>query len=285
MPKVAVVTDASAGLPPEMLHKYDIKVVPVDVIIDGVVREDISPHEIVQSLEEGLHVTTSRPAPDRFLKVFEDLHAGGYDGVAVGTLSAGLSGTFESARMAAKDCTLPVEVVDSQSIGLGLGLSVFDAASVAAQGAPIEVVARVLSLRAREASVYFYLDTLEYLRKGGRIGAASALIGTALAVKPILQLTDGLIAPCEKVRTESRAVERIVELALARVKNDSCARFGIQHLGAPGRAQKCADFLKIVYPKAEIVISEVDAVAGVHAGPGLVAIIVSDNPQPISGVW
>ncbi|MGB4323676.1 MAG: DegV family protein [Candidatus Nanopelagicales bacterium] len=284
MPKVAVVTDGSAGLPPHMLHKYDIKVVPIDVVIDGVICEDISPREIVESLEDGLHVTTSRPAPDRFLQVFEDLHSRGYDGVAVGTLSAGLSGTFESAQMAAKVCTLPVEVVDSQSIGLGLGFPVFDAARVAAQGAPIEVVARELSTRARQASVYFYLDTLEYLRKGGRIGAASALIGTALAVKPILQLTDGLIAPCEKVRTESRAIERIVELALVRVKNDSCARFGIQHLGAPDRAQKCADFLKVVYPEAEIVISEVDAVVGVHAGPGLVAIIVSDNPQPISGV-
>ncbi len=281
MPKVAVVTDGSAGLPPELLHKYDIRVVPIDVVINGVVRAGISPGEIVHALRDGLQVTTSRPAPDRFLQVFEELHAKGYDGIVVGTLSAGLSGTCESAQMAARACKLPVEVVDSKSIGLGLGFSVFDAARVAAQGAPIDRVAHELGSRAHEAAVYFYLDTLEYLRKGGRIGAASAWIGTALAVKPILQLTDGLIAPCEKVRTESRAIERIVELALVRVKDESCARFGIQHLGAPDRAKKCAELLRFVHPDAEIVISEVDAVVGVHAGPGLVAIIVSDNPQPI----
>lgn len=281
MPKVAVVTDGSAGLPPELLHKYDIRVVPIDVVINGVVRAGISPGEIVHALRDGLQVTTSRPAPDRFLQVFEELRAKGYDGIVVGTLSAGLSGTCESAQMAARACKLPVEVVDSKSIGLGLGFSVFDAARVAAQGAPIDRVAQELGSRAHEAAVYFYLDTLEYLRKGGRIGAASAWIGTALAVKPILQLTDGLIAPCEKVRTESRGIERIVELALVRVKDESCARFGIQHLGAPDRAKKCAELLRFVHPDAEIVISEVDAVVGVHAGPGLVAIIVSDNPQPI----
>ena len=284
MPKIAVVTDGSAGLPRDFLHKYDIKVVPVDVVVDGVVVEGITPGELIQALENGLHVTTSRPAPDRFLQVLEHIHASGYDGAVVGTLSAGLSGTFESALMAAQSCAMPVEVINTQSLGLGVGFPVLDAARVASQGASIHRVAQELLTCAREVSVFFYLDTLEYLRKGGRIGAASALIGAALSVKPILQLTEGLITPCEKVRTESRAIERIIELAANRVRSDSHARFGIQHLGAPDRAEKCAQLLREVFPESEIVISEVDSVLGVHAGPGLVAIIVSDNPQPASGV-
>jgi DegV family protein with EDD domain len=280
MSRIALVTDSSCGLPAELTRELGIYVVPLDVVVDDQVHRELPSDQLIHALKSGQRVTTSKPGPAQFTEVFERIGSAGYDSVVTATLSASLSGTYESAVVAARACELPVEVVDSRTVGLGLGFALLDAAhAITKTNADPLHACDVIRKSAQRALVLFYLDTLEFLRKGGRIGAASALIGSALAIKPILQIQDGEITPFAKVRTESKALERMVEAAVAVDIPTGIPRFGVQHLGAPDRAQHIADLLRDVNPNADVVISEVSAVVGAHAGPGLVAVIASPRPQ------
>ena len=274
MPRIAFVTDSSCGLPPECVRDQGIRIVPLDVIVDSDVRPDLTSAQLISALERGHKVTTSRPTPEDFLDVYQQLETEGFEAVVVTTLSSTLSGTYESALLASKEIELPVRVVDSRNVGLGFGFAVLNASRETAD-LDVDTVARSISVQSAASAVYFYLDSLEYLRKGGRITATSAFIGTALSVKPILQMHNGEIAPCTKVRTQSKALARLVELALERSGPESATQFGVQHLGAPDHAQHCVDLLHAARPDAEILLSEVTAVVGAHAGPGLVAVIAS----------
>jgi DegV family protein with EDD domain len=274
MPRIAFVTDSSCGLPPECVREQGIRIVPLDVIVDSDVRPDLTSAQLISALERGQKVTTSRPTPVDFLDVYQQLETEGFEAIVVTTLSSTLSGTYESAFLASKEIELPVRVVDSRNVGLGFGFAVLNASRETAD-LDVDTVARSISVQSAASAVYFYLDSLEYLRKGGRITATSAFIGTALSVKPILQMHNGEIAPCTKVRTQSKALARLVELALERSGPESATQFGVQHLGAPDHAQHCVDLLHAARPDAEILLSEVTAVVGAHAGPGLVAVIAS----------
>jgi len=274
MPRIAFVTDSSCGLPPECMRDQGIRIVPLDVIVDSDVRPELTSAQLISALERGHKVTTSRPTPEDFLDVYQQLHTEGFEAIVVTTLSSTLSGTYESALLASKEIELPVRVVDSRNVGLGFGFAVLNASRETAD-LDIDTVARSISVQSAASAVYFYLDSLEYLRKGGRITATSAFIGTALSVKPILQMRNGEIAPCTKVRTQSKALARLVELALESAAPESATQFGVQHLGAPDHAQHCVDLLHAARPDAEILLSEVTAVVGAHAGPGLVAVIAS----------
>jgi DegV family protein with EDD domain len=280
MTRIALVTDSSCGLPVEIVREYGIYVVPLDVIVEDKVHRDLSSDQLISALRAGQRVTTSKPSPAQFTRVFEQAAGDGFDSIVAATLSASLSGTYESAVVASRVSGMAIEVVDSGTVGLGLGFAVADAARLVAEGeTSLHEISRVIAHGAKRAQVLFYLDTLEYLRKGGRIGAASALIGSALAIKPILQVKDGEIAPAAKVRTESKALERMVESAVAVATPTEVPRYGVQHLGAWDRAQHVAARLREVDPAADIVMSEVSAVVGAHAGPGLVAVIASPRPQ------
>jgi DegV family protein with EDD domain len=274
MSRIAFVTDSSCGLPPELARDYGIRVVPIDVIIDSEVRSAVSSSELIAALESGHKVTTSRPAPAEFLGVYQQLRGEGFESIIATTLSATLSGTYESALLASQEIDIPIRVIDSRSVGLGFGLALLDAAR--RQG-PIDLDATAKSIvnQSGATAVYFYLESLEYLRKGGRITATSAFLGTALSVKPILQVCNGEITPCTKVRTQTKALVRLVELALETSRPGVECQYGVQHLGAPIQAQYCVDLLRTEHPDAEIVLSEVSAVVGAHAGPGLVAVIAS----------
>jgi DegV family protein with EDD domain len=274
MPRIAFVTDSSCGLPPEYVREFGIRVVPIDVIVDSEVRPDLTSAELIAAMEQGHKVSTSRPTPADFLSVYQQLRREGCEGIVATTLSATLSGTHESALLASRQIDLPVRVIDSRSVGLGMGIAVRDAAR-STTDRDLDTVALSISEQTAASAVYFYLDSLEYLRKGGRVTATSALIGTALSVKPILQLRNGEIAPCTKVRTQSKALARLVELALESSEPESATQFGVQHLGAPDQARVCVELLRAARPHAEILISEVTAVVGAHAGPGLVAVIAS----------
>lgn len=281
MPRIAFVTDSSCGLPPECVRDQGIRIVPLDVIVDSDVRPDLTSAQLISALERGHKVTTSRPTPEDFLDVYQQLHTEGFEAIVVTTLSSALSGTYESALLASKEMELPVRVVDSRNVGLGFGFAVLNASRETAD-LDIDTVARSISVQSAASAVYFYLDSLEYLRKGGRITATSAFIGTALSVKPILQMRNGEIAPCTKVRTQSKALARLVELALESSAPESATQFGVQHLGAPDHAQHCVDLLHAARPDAEILLSEVTAVVGAHAGPGLVAVIASGKANQVT---
>ncbi|MEJ8279307.1 DegV family protein [Pseudonocardia spirodelae] len=276
---VAVVTDSTAHLPPGPARRSGVHVVPLEVRLgertarDGV---EVTAAELITALaDRDVLVQTSRPAPVAFAERFTALLDDGADAVVSVHLSRELSGTWDAARVAATEVAPDrIRVVDSAAIAMGLGFAVLSAADAAAAGAPADAVAAAATAVAARARVLFAVQDLERLRRGGRIGAASALLGTALSVKPILHLHGGRIALLEKVRTTSRATERLVALAVAEAAGPG-ARLAVHHLGAEERAEDVADRLREQLPDAaEVHVSEVGAVIGAHAGPGLVGVVV-----------
>ena len=277
---VVVVTDSTASLPPELAGDRGIVVVPLQVMIGADVLEEgrqATQQTVVDALRVFAPVSTSRPAPETFAKVYESAAAGGAAAVVSVHLSAEVSGTYDSAVLAADQVAVPVIVVDSRQVGLATGFAALSAAEAAAQGAAPDQVAEAARARAALATSYFYVDTLEHLRRGGRIGAAAALLGAALAVKPLLTVADGRVEPFEKVRTAGRALARIEELACL-AAGDGPVDVAVQHLGAEERAQAMADRLEARLPYASVWLREVSAVIGAHVGPGMVAVSVAPRP-------
>jgi len=267
-PPVAVVTDSTASLPADLARQ--LTVVPLAVVVNGVQRDDVAPDDIAQS-----SVTTSRPAPGEFGEVYRRLLADGAESIVSVHISANFSGTLEVARLAAAEFAGRVEVVDSHSTAMGLGFPALAAARAAHQNADLPRVLDAAASAIARTTTLFYVDTLEYLRRGGRIGAASALVGTALSVKPILQTTDRGVIVREKVRTSSRALIRLADLAVE-AAGSGTVDVAVHHLAAPDRADQLAsalkdrlgDRLRAAYQ------SEVGAVVGAHVGPGMAAVVI-----------
>src|SRR3954468_10243710 len=210
---VALVTDSTALLPREVTVERDIEVVPLQVVIgaesyDEGVHREASSSTVAAALREWTPVSTSRPTPAVFQAAYERAHERGAEEVLSIHLSGDLSGTFESAQLAAREASLPVLAIDSRQLGMGTGFAVLTAADVLDRGGSAEEAAGAALARADSTTSLFYVDTLEYLRRGGRIGAAAAMFGSALAVKPLLEIVDGKIGPREKVGTASRALRR-----------------------------------------------------------------------------
>jgi DegV family protein with EDD domain len=277
---VAVVTDSTASLSAAAAGADDVIVVPLQVVVDGTAYAegvDIHPADVAAALRAHRSVTTSRPSPQLFLDAYTRAAEGGADAVLSLHISAALSGTCESAVLAARESPVPVDVVDSASMGMGLGFAVLDAARRARAGATLGEVGAVARARAAGTTAYFYVATLEHLRRGGRIGGASALLGSALAIRPLLVLDEGVIEPLEKVRTSARAMARLEELAVGAAQAaDGPVAIAVQHLDAADRAERLAQRLRIGVPGvSEVVVAEVGAVVGAHVGPGLVAVVVS----------
>lgn len=267
-PAVAVVTDSTAYLP----EVPGVTVVPVQVVSGDRSWDEPS---YAGSLATA---TTSRPSPERFVACYAALAARGAPGVVSIHLSGELSGTVEAARTAARSAPLPVRVIDSRSIAMGLGYPVLAAARAAAAGQDLERVAEAARRSSARTRTVFSVDTLEHIRRGGRISAAASLLGSALMVKPLLHLADGHIRLLEKVRTSSRALARLEELAVlaAGEAGESPLEVAVQHLAAPGRARTLAERLAERVPgAAEVRVVEVGAVVGVHVGPGMLGWTVT----------
>lgn len=274
----AVVTDSTAYLPEGFADRHAVHVVPLFVHIDdseGRDGIDIGPAELAAALKEHRVVTTSRPSPAEFAAEYRRLLDEGADGVLSIHLSSELSGTWESARLAAEEVDPDrIRVVDSRTTAMGLGFAALRAAAVAADGGDgAEVEAAAVDAAARTKS-FMFVETLDYLRRGGRIGAAAALLGTALAVKPILHVHDGQIVPLEKVRTTSRALARLVDLA-AEAAGDRPVRLAVHHLAVPDRAAELATRLdERIVQSSGCVVSELGAVIGAHTGPGVLGVVI-----------
>jgi DegV family protein with EDD domain len=276
--RVAVVTDSTAYLPADVVERQALTVVPLQVVVGGrslAEGVEITSDEVAGALREWRPVTTSRPSPQTFAETYRSL---GADEIVSVHLSSDLSGTADAARLAAREVAddgIAVTVVDSRSLGMGLGFVAVAAARAALDGAPAEAVARVARRLAPEVAIWLYVDTLEYLRRGGRIGAAAAVVGSALSVKPLLHLVDGRLEPLERVRTTGRALARLEELAV-REAGDREVDVAVQHLAAPERAQEVADQLAARLPKARTLhVGEVGAVVGAHVGPGMLGVVVA----------
>ena len=282
---VAIITDSTAYLPVDLVAHQGIWVVPLHVVMGGQQFSegvDVTTAEVAAALRKFTPVSTSRPSPQAFLDVYQAAADGGADAIVSVHISADMSGTVESAALAASQSPVPVEVVDSRSLGMAMGYAVLSAATAAQQGQGAKTVAAIASSRAESATVIFYVDTLEHLRRGGRIGAASALLGSALAIKPLLALSDGRIKPIEKVRTSARALSRLEELALRAVEAASGpgVDIAVHHLDSQTRASDLVDRLQSRVPSTTTVaLVELGAVLGAHVGPGTIAVAVSPRPS------
>jgi DegV family protein with EDD domain len=275
--RVALVTD-STSVDAALAARLGLVVVPLQVIVDDQAYDEgseITPDEVAAALRDKKSVSTSRPAPEAFLRVYSAAAKGGAEAIVSVHLSGEVSGTFESAQLAARDAPVPVHVVDSAQLGMATGFALQSAAAALDAGASAEAAADAARARAGAMTSLFYVDTLEYLRRGGRVGAAAALVGSALAVKPLLQVRDGLIVPLEKVRTSSKALTRLEELAVT-AAGDMVCDVAVAHLASPDKADALAARLKERVPRVrELVVTQVGAVIGAHVGPGMLAVVVA----------
>jgi DegV family protein with EDD domain len=276
---VAVVTDSTSYLPEGLAEELGIVVVPLYVTLgdrSGTEGIEISADLVADALRDGsVPVRTSRPSPAAFSEAYESLLSKGAEGVVSLQLSAELSGTWEAARLAANEVDPKrVRVVDSRSIAMGLGFGAIEAAHAANAGATLDETFDAAGHALARTRVLFYVDTLEYLRKGGRISGRSAMLGTALSVKPLLHLVDGRIEMLEKVRTASKAIRRLQALATEDA-GFSSVDIAVHHLGSPVRAFELANTLEFEVPGLEQMYqSDLGAVIGAHTGPGVVGVVV-----------
>jgi DegV family protein with EDD domain len=285
MPRVVVVTDSTASLPSELAQARGIRVVPLQVVIGARVLDEgpdgATPEVVAEALREFVPVSTSRPAPALFAELYRALEADGVDEIVSVHLSGEMSGTFESAQLAALEVDLPVHVVDSGQVGIATGYAALTALDVVEAGGSGEEAANAALARGEAASSLFYVDTLEYLRRGGRIGAAAAIVGSALSVKPLLEIADGKVVPRERVRTASRALARLAELAVEAAGNQA-VDVSVAHLANGDRADELAAILTARLADGlegrEVLCGELGAVLGAHVGPGMVAVCVSPRP-------
>ena len=280
---VALVADSTATLSDETAAEHGITIVPLQVVIGGTSYDEsgddaVTPQMLADALKDWVPVSTSRPSPDAIFETYEKLAANGAESIVSVHISSELSGTFESAQLAARRSPVPVTLVDSRQVGMGTGYAVLAAAEAIAAGADAATAGDAARSRAANTTSLFYVDTLEYLRRGGRMGAAAALLGSALAVKPILRIDEGRIEPFEKVRTSAKALSRLEELAVE-AAGDAEVDVAVAHLASPDRAAelgaKLTKRLEPLLGDREVSLGEIGAVLGAHVGPGMVAVAVS----------
>ena len=280
MSDVAIVTDSTAYLPAELIERHGVHVVPLYVVFEGdrpVPEVEITDYdEFFEELRSAERLpTTSQPSVGDFTSAYEPLLEEGREVVSI-HISGGLSGTPEAARQAKEALERDgkggerIEVVDSTTAAGGLGFLVLAAAKAAAEGGDAERVASTVAEARRELKMWFAIDTLEFLKRGGRIGAASAWIGSTLKVKPILTVENEM-TPVERVRTSSRAFERMVDYARQRADSGAGA-WSAQHIAAPDQCAALVERGTEVFGHGPTIVSELGPVLAVHTGPGLLGV-------------
>lgn len=279
---MAVVTDSTASVDHTDAVRAGVGVVGLRVVINGRSRleSEVDPAEVARALRSGRRVTTSQPSPDAIYALYAALAEAGHEAVVAVHLSARISGTYAAAELAAHAAPLPVVVVDSATLALGTGFAALAAAEAARGGRNMYEVAAVARRRAAASTTYFYVDDLDYLRRGGRIGTAAAMIGSALAVKPLLTVAEGEIRVYERVRTESKALTRLAELGLGALARAAAISdhvdVAVHHLDNPDGAARLVERLRgRVSTPSDIVVAELGPVLGGHVGPGMLGIVIS----------
>lgn len=280
MGKVRIVTDSTADIPGKIINDLGIIVVPLKVSSGGEVYRDgvdITSKEVVSRMLRGdIQPTTSQPSPGEFVAVYENLIAKGETVISI-HLSGKLSGTVQSAQTAKSIVdNRELYVVDSKSASMGLGLIVIAAAQAAAQGMAARGILDLIKKKIENHFILFFVDTLEYLEKGGRIGKANALLGTLLKIKPILTVdAEGQVTPLEKVRGKIKAFERIASIVAERTDNTKsyeCALLGVNDAEA---IEKLRQYVAPVLNCDDIMVAELGPVIVSHTGPGTIGIVVS----------
>ena len=276
MPKVAIVTDSTAYIPQDLVDKYNIQVAPQILIWgqetfqDGV---DILPSEYYARLKNAkVMPSTSQVTPGTFHKIFSDLIEKEYQVLAI-LVSNRLSGTLASAYQAQDMLPkAPVLVVDSLTTAMAMGFQVLTVARAAAEGASLAECKELAETIRPKTGVIFAVDTLEFLHRGGRIGGASRFLGTALNIKPILEVVEGRVEAIERVRTRKKSFERLVELVEERTGGRKPLRLATLHANAAEEAGTLVDMACQRMEVVEKILAEVSPVVGTHTGPGTVGL-------------
>ena len=282
MPGTAVVvTDSTASLPSQVAQDRGIVVVPLQVVIGATVYDEgpdgATPEMVAEALRAFRPVSTSRPSPALLTEVYAKAAQDGATEILSIHLSAEMSGTHESAQLAARDAPVPVTVVDSRQVGVATGYAALSAADVLDAGGTVADAATAARARAGAATALFYVDTLEYLRRGGRIGAAAALLGGALSVKPLLRIDEGRVVNLDRVRTSARALSRLEDL-IVEAAADRPVELCVSHLANPDRAGelagRLAERLATNLAGREVWCGELGAVLGAVDGASVVTTAV-----------
>ena len=290
MSKVAIVTDSTAYLPENLVSEFNITVLPLVVIWgEETLRDniDITPEQFYERLQkEEAMPTTSQATIQSFTDAFQELHGKGYDIFAV-TISSGLSGTMDSAIQAKN--MVPdanIELFDSQTSSLPMAFIALSAARAARRGASLEEVKQVAEAVREHNQVYFAVETLEFLHRGGRIGGASRFLGTALGLKPILYLNDGKVEALEKVRTSKKAHARLISILEEQLEGKSPVNMiGVVKAAADEAADKLMAQIKDRFTPDELMVADLSPVIGTHIGPGAtgVAYVAGVDPDLLKG--
>jgi DegV family protein with EDD domain len=290
VPRTAVVTDSAAALPADWVRAFTadgrLTVVPMPVMVGAEIYgegEDDITETIAVALACGKSVKTSRPSPGQFEQAYLAATQRGFESVVSVHISGELSGTADAARLAAGRVLIPVEVLDSRTVGMAQGMGVQSAVVAAADGRSAADVRAFAEERLAHTKVYFYVPSLEQLRHGGRIGAAASLWGTMMSIKPILAVENGKIVPLERVRSAAKAVARLEEIvaADASARPVGQARIAIHHFGNQAEADQLAARLAAALPGCPAAqTSALPAVLAAHAGLGVLAVIVGESSTP-----
>ena len=277
---VRIVTDSACDLPEAACDELGIEVVPLSIRFgerEYVDRKELSVDAFWRELESSSALPeTAAPSVGAFEETFRRLSDEGADGIVCVNLSARLSATMQSAQVAAKaiDGQTPIEIIDSESASMGIGNLVVYAARRASDGASIEEIVQEVADRRDRQHLFATLDTLEYLRKGGRIGGAQAMLGSMLSIKPIITVRDGVVEQAGKVRTRSKALKAIAD----HVPEGRVEMISVLHAGAPDVDELLA-MIEPKVPGAEVVVGTIGPVVGVHTGPRVIGVAYIERPD------
>ncbi|HEY5685493.1 MAG TPA: DegV family protein [Acidimicrobiia bacterium] len=270
---IRIVTDSSCDLPPALVDQYGLEVVPLtirfgsDEYVDG---RDLGPGDFWRKLRSSDQLPeTAAPSAGSFLQAFQNLFEGGATGVVALTLSGQLSGTYQSAVIAAEQLGYPIKVLDSRTVSMGLGLPVLAAARAASAGGDLAAVVAAAVDAADGTHVLAALQTLEFLKRGGRIGGAQALVGSLLDIKPLIAVEDGVVNAAGRVRTRSKAKHALN--AHVRDRADRIVEVAVLH-GDAADVEPFVESIAGVLPGRTPIVSQLGPVVGTHSGPGTLGV-------------
>jgi len=278
MPKIALVTDSTASIPKDLTDKYNLIVAPQVLLWGDETFEDgvnITPSEFYTRIKKAsVMPSTTQVTVAKFLEIYQQLLDQDYQILSI-LISSKLSGTVNSAIQAKSmlPSDAPIEIVDSNSTAMAMGFHLLTVARAIKQGASLSECVELAKKASQHTGIFFAVDTLEFLHRGGRIGGATRFMGTVLNFKPILELRDGRVEPIERVRTRRKSLDRIVELAIEQIGGRTPVRLSSLHANAPEDAKLVLEEASAKLNPIESVYSEVSPVVGVHAGPGVVGLV------------
>mgnify|MGYP003851918273 CR=1 FL=1 len=282
----AVVTDSAASLPPALADKWGIRVVPLLVTIDGEAHDEgagVTSDDVLDALVGGSAVSTSQPSVARFDEAFAAAARAGATHVVAVLISGKMSGTVNGARAAAEGASVPVTIVDSETLAMATGFAALAAAARARAGATPDEVAEAARAVAKSSRCVFTVDTLEHMRRGGRVSPAIAAVGKVLSIRPVLEMVDGEVQMVDKVRSTQRARAAVMARAGEAVAALDRPAAAVMVLGEGDFGDDAARALEAAHPDlAMLVRTPVSAVLAGHTGPGTLAAVVVELPVDVS---